>query len=169
MGALHVAITETLPDLVRWLPWARPGHTRTDTRRYLRGARFSRSTRTAFEFVIEEHSSAELIGIMSLHRIDWARRSAGVGYWVRQSRQKNGFATEAASGLIEHGFAHLLLNRLELQIGPDNQASQKLAAVLGFHREGISRESEWVDGAYRDHIQYSLLRREVFPPGSTQT
>ncbi|MEE8313453.1 MAG: hypothetical protein V3R91_03965, partial [Myxococcota bacterium] len=40
-GPLHAGIVETLPDLIKWLPWAREGHTRADTRRYIRGARMA--------------------------------------------------------------------------------------------------------------------------------
>ncbi len=105
-----------------------------------------------------------VLGITSLHRIDWARRSAGVGYWIRSSVWGKGFATEANQAMIEHAFHDLALHRLELHIAPANPASLRVAEKLGFQREGIARESELIDGRYADHVQYSLLRSDRFEP-----
>lgn len=160
--ALHEAIQETLPELVRFLPWARPNHSRSDTRLYLRGARLARVNRRAFEFLVEEQSSGALLGITSLHRIDWARRCAGLGYWIRRCAWGKGAATEAAEAVIEHAFCDLTLNRLELHVAPDNPASLRVVEKLGFQREGLARDAELVDGEYRDHIQFSLLRSDLF-------
>lgn len=154
---LHEAIEETLDDLVPWLPWARPGHTRTETRRYLRAARVAWSRRTAFEFLLEEQKSARVIGVTSLHRIDWARRCAGIGYWVRRSRARQGFATEAVEAVVGHAFVTLSIHRLEALVALDNAPSQRVVEKLGFTREGIAREVEFIEGRFLDHFQYSLL------------
>ena len=154
---LHAAIEETLPDLVQWLPWARPGHVRLDSRRYLRGARNAWSKRSAFEFVIEEERGGLLVGVASLHRIDWSRRSAGLGYWVRRSRWGRGYAPEAAEALANHGFGRLGLHRIEIHIAEHNRASHAVATKLGAVREGLARDSEFINGAFVTHVQYSLL------------
>ncbi len=103
-----------------------------------------------------------MLGITSLHRIDWARRCAGVGYWIRSSAWGHGFATEATQATIEHAFRDLGLHRLEVHIAPENRASLRVVEKLGFRREGLARESELIDGRYADHIQYSLLRSDEF-------
>ncbi len=149
---------ETLPELVKWLPWAHHGHRRADTRGYLRGARAALARRGAYEFIIEDLQKGDLLGITSLHRIDWIRRSAGVGYWIRQSNWGKGIATEAVGALIERAFQAYHLHRLEAHVALENHASQRVVDKLGFEREGIAREVELVDGRYLDHIQYSLLR-----------
>lgn len=161
VAALDEAIQETLPELIRWLPWARAAHTRADSRHYVRSARTARLRRTALEFLISDRESRRLLGVASLHRIDWQRRSAGVGYWVRRADWGRGIATEAARELALEGFRAYGLNRLELQIAVDNKASQRVADKLGFHREGVARGAEFVNGRYLDHIQYSLLRSDV--------
>ena len=161
---LHRAILETLPDLCRWLPWARPGHGKLDTRRYLRGVRLGWSRRIALEFGLEERTSRELVGVTSLHRIDWSRRCAGLGYWIRRSRWGEGLAREAAEATLGHGFSRLGLHRIEIQVAVGNHASHAVAAKLGARREGLARDSEIVDGAYLDHVQYSLLSTDrVWP------
>jgi ribosomal-protein-serine acetyltransferase len=156
-GPLHEAIEETLEQLVLWLPWARPAHSRTETRRYLRAARLAWARRTAFEFVIEAATGGPILGVTSLHRIDWLRRSAGIGYWIRRSRSGDGLATEASDALLAHAFDALMLHRVEALVALANKPSQRVVEKLGFTREGVAREAEFVDGRFLDHFQYSLL------------
>ncbi len=159
-GPLYEAIAETLEQLVPWLPWARPDHSRTETRRYLRAARTAWARHTSFEFVIES-PSGEILGVTSLHRIDWLRRSAGIGYWIRRSRFGEGLATEASDAVLAHAFGALLLHRVEALVALANKPSQRVVEKLGFTREGVARDAEFVDGRFLDHIQYSLLDRDL--------
>jgi ribosomal-protein-serine acetyltransferase len=149
---------------VSWLPWAHPEHRRSDTRRYLRHARIARARRLTYDFAILSGEAESFVGVVGLHRLDWSRRCAGLGYWVRRASWDHGFATEAAACVVEHAFRDLGLNRIEAHVATDNQRSQRVAEKLGFHREGVAREVERVAGRYVDHIQYSLLRREVLGP-----
>ena len=161
---LHRAVVETLPELGRWLAWARPDYGKLDARRYLRGARLAWARRTALEFCLEERASGELVGVANLHRIDWERRSAGLGYWVRRSRWGAGFATEAAEAAVGHGFAHLGLHRIEIQVAVGNRASHAVVAKLGARREGVARHYGRVGDAWLDHVQYSLLSTDGLRP-----
>jgi ribosomal-protein-serine acetyltransferase len=93
----------------------------------------------------------------SLHRIDWMRRSAGIGYWIRRSRFGQGFATEACDAVLGHAFDALRINRVEALIALANKPSQRVVEKLGFTREGVAREAELIEGEVLDHFQYSLL------------
>lgn len=161
VDALDEAIQETLSELVRWLPWASPQHARADTRRYIKGARVARNRRTADEYALFEREAGRLVGMVSIHRIDWSRRSAGLGYWIRRSAWGRGYATEAARAVVDDAFRRLGLNRVEAHVATENPASQRVPEKLGFQREGIAREAEYIDGRFADHIQYSLLRCET--------
>ncbi len=160
-AALDEAIQETLDELVLWLPWARPGHSLGDTRRYLRGARSARNRRQAFEFVIEDQGDGRLLGMVSLHRIDWMRRSGGIGYWVRRSEWGRGIAPEAARAMLDVAFIECGLHRVEVLVAPENKPSRRVVDKVGFVREGVARGAEFVNGSYLDHIQYALLRSDV--------
>ncbi len=160
-AALDEAIQETLDELVLWLPWARPGHSLGDTRRYLRGARSARNRRQAFEFVIEDQGDGRLLGMVSLHRIDWMRRSGGIGYWVRRSEWGRGIAPEAARAMLDVAFIECGLHRVEVLVAPENKPSRHVVDKVGFVREGVARGAEFVNGSHLDHIQYALLRSDV--------
>ena len=161
LGELDLAIQETLDELQRWLPWARPGHTRADSRRYLGSVRAARHRRAGYEFAITDLASQAMLGMVSLHRIDWIRRSAGIGYWVRRSAWGKGIATEAATAVLELGLRHCGLNRVEVHVALGNQASQRVAEKLGLEREGIARGIEFVNGEYLDHVQFAMLRSDL--------
>ena len=161
LAALHEAIEESLPDLVLWLPWARPGHDRADTRRYLRAARAAWTRGRGFEFAITELDGGRIVGMTSLHRIDAVRRCAGLGYWVRRAARGRGYATEAARLTAEHAFDVLGLHRLELHVAVDNEASHAVARRIGARREGVARDAEMIGGRFRDHVQYGWLRTDA--------
>ena len=153
---------------MRWLPWAHPSRSRTDTRRYIRQARIARSQGTAYEFIVLREPTEQVLGVMGLHRIDWSRRSGGLGYWIRRSAWGHGFATEAAASVIEHAFRTMELNRIEAHVALENRRSQHVVEKLGFRREGVARDHEIIVGRPLDHIQYSLLRSEVLGPGAPE-
>ncbi len=146
---------------MKWLPWAHLEHGRMDTRFYIHCARLSRARRQNFELLVQAADTDEFLGLVSLHRIDWTRHVAGLGYWTRSSARANGYATEAAGAIVEYGFRALGLNRIEAHVAPENTASQQVVQRLGFRREGIAREFEFVNGRFLDHIQYSAMAWEV--------
>ena len=158
LAALDAAISETLDELVEWLPWAHAAHSRADSKQYLRHTRITYRERSAVEVALCSRDDGQLVGMASLHRIDWQRASAGVGYWVRRTRWGKGYATEGAGALVAYGLRELDLHRLEAHVATSNFASQRVVEKIGFHREGVARGIEQINGRYLDHIQYSRLR-----------
>ena len=65
-----------------------------------------------------------------------------IGYSIFPAHQRNGYAQEAATGLMEWaGQAHGVTGFI-LSISPDNLPSQALAAKLGFIRIGLQMDDE---------------------------
>jgi ribosomal-protein-serine acetyltransferase len=62
---------------------------------------------------------------------------------------------------IEYCFRQLGLNRIELKCAATNFASMRVAERLGFSREGVLRQAEFLDGAFVDHHVYGLLRSDA--------
>jgi RimJ/RimL family protein N-acetyltransferase len=59
--------------------------------------------------------------------------------------------------MTEFGFTQLDLHRIQAACGPDNRASQRLLARLGFTPEGRMRDHVFTNGAWRDSLLYSVL------------
>jgi RimJ/RimL family protein N-acetyltransferase len=102
----------------------------------------------------------ELIGTVSLFALDLGNRRAEIGYALHRSVWGHGYAAEAVTGVVDHAFCELGLNRLEADIDPRNEASARLLERLGFRREGLLRERWIVAGVVSDSALYGLLRSD---------
>lgn len=99
-----------------------------------------------------------LIGFV---RIGFRRDRIGeLGYALRRVDWGKGYATEAASLMVDFGFTALGLHRIQAACGADNHASQRLLGRLRFVQEGRIRDHIFSDGAWRDSLLYSLLDHE---------
>jgi ribosomal-protein-serine acetyltransferase len=101
-----------------------------------------------------------LSGSISLHGIDWSNSQASIGYYLAEKMQGKGIASKAVKAVINHAFKDLSLNRIEIRCGKDNYKSQGIPERLGFYREGIIRDGEYLNGRFHDLIVYGLLSRE---------
>ncbi|MDU2662033.1 MAG: GNAT family protein [Clostridioides difficile] len=108
-----------------------------------------------------EMESREHIGNISLQNINYIDRSAELAllfgekmYWGK------GFAFEAATLIIEHGFNEINLERIYCGTSSQNERMQHLASRLCFTKEGLRRKAIFKGGAYYDIVEYGLLKDE---------
>jgi len=102
-----------------------------------------------------------LIGMVSLHHINYLMHTAAIGYWLDEDNVGRGIMTEAVKVLMRYGFEELELNRIEIRAGVDNTKSRAIPERLGFMQEGILRQAEYVNGEFKDMAVYSLLREDI--------
>jgi ribosomal-protein-alanine N-acetyltransferase len=88
-------------------------------------------------------------------------RSAWVGYWVESGVAGGGVGTVAVALAVDHAFGPVGLHRVEATVRPENAASLRVLAKLGFRDEGLLQRYLEVDGAWRDHRLLALLRDEI--------
>ena len=103
------------------------------------------------------------IGWCSLQSVDPDYRSAILGFCLTETEWGQGYATEAASALLDWSFKTLDLIRIQSEADTRNAASDRVLEKLGFVREGTLRENCIVDGEVSDSWVYGLLRREWKP------
>lgn len=77
-----------------------------------------------------------LVGATGLHRLNWDVPMCEVGYWGRTSFAKQGFITEAVTGLTQFAAKHLGVRRIECITDAANQASRAVAERSGFSLDG---------------------------------
>lgn len=78
----------------------------------------------------------------------------GVPYW------NEGYATEAASRLIEHVFEDLSLNRVAARHFARNPASGRVMQKAGMVHEGTIREGALKGERFEDLELYAILRSD---------
>jgi ribosomal-protein-serine acetyltransferase len=102
-----------------------------------------------------------IVGVVGFHGIDWANRSASIGYWLSEDEQGRGTMTEAVRALVEHAFTQWKLNRVEIRADIENVRSRAVPERLGFHQEGVLRQAYRVnENRYSDDAVYSMLAAE---------
>lgn len=98
------------------------------------------------------------IGVVNVEDADWRRPE--LGYWLIPEVHGEGYGTEAVSLVIEYVFRVYDHPAVGAGAFDFNDASRGLLESLGFTEEGRIRKDRFIDGKYRDMIQYGLLRRE---------
>ena len=111
-------------------------------------------------------AAGELCGAVRLNHVEHENKKASLAYYLGGCFCGRGIATAAARAVVAFAFGALGLNRIELRCVVSNAASVRVAARLGFVREGELREAEWLAGRAVNHYVYGLLRSEFDSGGS---
>nr|WP_307872914.1 GNAT family N-acetyltransferase [Actinoplanes ovalisporus] len=115
-------------------------------------------------YAIADPETDELLGGIGFDKVVPVRRQAEAGYWVGPWARRRGVATAALRALSRHALSHGL-ERLELLIGWDNPASQRVALAAGYTREGVRRGAQpGRDGAREDMLVYTRLAADTGDP-----
>lgn len=102
------------------------------------------------------------VGQITVGAIVWgSARSAQVGYWIDSAHAGLGITPTAVALAVDHSFFRVGLHRIEANVRPENRASRRVVAKLGFRDEGVRRRQLHIDGAWRDHICYAITAEEV--------
>ncbi len=153
------ALTDASRDhLRRWLPWLDGTRSVTDTDAFLAGALEQFAKGRGFHAGIWR--LGVLCGVAGLHAIDWANRQSSLGYWIGAGYEGQGLVTMACRAILDDAFGHYGLHRMELRAAVGNERSQAVARRLGFRREGVQRDAEWLYDHFVDHIVFGMLESE---------
>lgn len=87
--------------------------------------------------------------------------SATIGYWIAKEYAGRDITPTAVALATDVCFAELHLHRMEICIRPENVASLRVVQKLGFRYEGLRRRYIHIDGDWRDHYAFALVREEV--------
>ena len=147
------------PEVMRYWSHA-PFRTLEQAEWYLRDIDAGRSNGTHFQWGIALREDDRVIGTTTLFALNNKHRRAELGYAVRSSEWRRGYAREALIAVIGHAFGTIGLRRLEADIDPRNIASCRLVETLGFRLEGELRERWQVEGEIQHSAIYGLLARE---------
>lgn len=157
---LQEAVAESVDQLRPWLPWARAEPLSLDARaELLRRFRGGFDLGSDFVYGIFSPDERQVLGGTGLHtRVgDGARE---IGYWIRTGHLRAGYATEAAGALTRVAFEVDDVTRVEIRCDPENHASARIPARLGFTRDAVLRRRIAAGGELRDAMIWSIFREE---------
>lgn len=103
--------------------------------------------------------NGDLVGMIGV-QFEWGNGAASIGYFISKDSEGKGIITISLKSLIKELFNRYSMNRIEIQCAANNLKSQGIPERLGFKKEGIKREGQFLYDHYEDLIVYSLLRNE---------
>lgn len=157
---LERVLLENRPWLQPWEATLPGGSGRWNVRGSIRSLLDQASARTAMPFILEVDGA--IVGQLTVSNIQYgAVSSASLGYWVSQSVAGRGYTPIAVAAVTDYCFNTIGLHRMEICIRPENQPSLRIVEKLGFRYEGRRNRYIHIDGDWRDHFCFALVREEV--------
>lgn len=128
--------------------------------RLLEGILAEYRTQTALRWGITRPDDDMVIGMLGYNY--WIRddNRASIGFDLHRSFWRQGMMSEALRAILNFGFTHMALNRVEADASIKNVASIKLMQSLGFVVEGCQRQQYRFEDQYHDLVLLGLLHHE---------
>ena len=155
---LFAVVERNRAYLREWLPWVDLTESAEDVRRFIQ--------RTQIQYEANQGPQAaiaidgRLAGCAGCHPIDWPNKRCSIGYWIEAGWQGRGVVTRCCGALIDYLFDDLGLHRVTIQCGTGNKKSCAIPERLGFTREGVLRQTEWVNDRWVDMVVWGMLKHD---------
>lgn len=114
--------------------------------------------RRAWELAVVVQRTGRVIGTCDLAVA--GRREADLGYMLARRHWGHGYATEAATALVDHAFAQLGVERVYALVDVGNERSRRVLEKSGLHWEALLRRHAHAKGRWWDCNRYGLSRAE---------
>ncbi len=126
---------------------------------FIRKACIQAEEKESFHFAIADEKD-EYLGTISIKNIDWKTKSAEYAVSLRKVAQGRHIAAWATWEVLDYAFETLFLNRVYLNVLPENSRAIRFYERLGFIYEGEFKECIYIRGKYRNLRWYRLLKKE---------
>ena len=120
------------------------------------------SNRSRYYYFFLQEDPDHIAGTLSVSNLRPLPLScASFGYDLDRRLWGQGYAFEAAGFMIQRLISTTAIHRIESHVCVGNERSAALVERLGFKKEGILRDYLMIQGAFRDHMLYSLINKET--------
>lgn len=136
--AMFKLVDQNRDHLRTWFKWVDTTLNVEDSFKYLlkKEEDLERGEKVEYGIYIGE----DYIGNISLFDIHLENKSAEIGYWLSLAHTRKGYMTEAVKILEKMAFDYLELNRIQIKVDDENQASKGVAQKSHYILEGNLRE-----------------------------
>jgi len=151
------AALESLSTVGVWMAWCHERFTLKDAEAWFDACDQNLESGSAYDLGTFAVDGKQLLGGIAINQLNRRQNFGNIGYWVRQSCQRQGIATRAAQSIAEYGFGQLKLTRLEIVAPEHNAPSRRVAEKVGSVFECIARNRVMVHGKPQPAAIYSLV------------
>jgi ribosomal-protein-serine acetyltransferase len=140
------AVLESVESVGHWMPWCSTDYSVHHALEWFADCRNKQAAGAAYEYGIFCQATGKFLGGAGLNEIRQQHKFCNLGYWVRQSKQRNGIASRCVQALLTHAFHELGLHRVEIVVAVGNIASEGVAIKAGALHECIARNRLYIHG-----------------------
>ncbi|MGF1685758.1 GNAT family N-acetyltransferase [Photobacterium japonica] len=159
--SLVEAIQDSHAALSPWLTWCTPQYNQDDAHEWIHASQQNWRYDISYELAIFERETDEFIGSTAISNLSEIGNSGELGYWVRESAQRRGFATEACVAVSQFAFQTLGLTRLEIVTHLGNLASQRTALACRAQFECTARNRIVMHDKAVNGLLFSLIPADI--------
>jgi len=166
---VNTAILESYEELHRFMDWAKTKPSIGDSEEQVRLAAanwiLKKNEEPWLQLFIYDKTTGEFIGGTGYHHIIWEIPSVETGYWIRNSRAKQGLMTEAINAITQYAFKQLGVKRIAITCDLDNRRSQKIPEQLNYTLEATlkSNRKKPITGEISDTLVYAKYDIDNLP------
>lgn len=135
---MSAAVRESMQTVGRWMSWAKPDFSAYDALCWFEYCSQARAAGSAHEFGIFA-ADGSFVGGCGLNQFNSLNKFCNLGYWIRESRQREGAATAAVWALRDLGLRSLAQARIEIVVAEGNTPSVAVARKAGATYECLAR------------------------------
>jgi RimJ/RimL family protein N-acetyltransferase len=157
VDAFVAAVRESVSTVGLWMPWCHEHYSDSHAQAWIQACAENLGAGFSYDLGIFSTDDKELFGGISINQLNRAHNFGNIGYWVRQSRQRQGIATRAVQAIARFGFDDLKLARLEIVAAENNDISRRVAEKAGAVFECVARNRLIVHGQAQPAAVYSLV------------
>ena len=118
------------------------------------------SPRIKYQLAVTLKSNNQLIGNCGIRMDEVGATKADIGYELNPNHGNQGYATEAASAMVDFGFTHFGVHRIWADCIAENIGSAHVLEKLGMQLEGRFRENKYFKDRWWDTLIYAILADE---------
>lgn len=157
-GEVFASVERNRARIRQWLPWVDQTKSADDVRDFISRAIEQAESNCGPQSGI--WAGGEFAGSIGCHTINWPDRSCSLGYWLDADHEGRGLITRGCAVMLDYLFDEMHLHRVEIRCGTENHRSCAVPQRLGFTREGVAREAQWVNDRWIDLVIWGILAPE---------
>lgn len=155
---LFALVEANRAHLRAWLPWVDSTESVEDELAFIQRTREQFEHGEGVGCLIRYRG--QFAGTIGFHGASELNRSIEIGYMLGKAFEGKGIMTRACKAMVSYAFREWHMNRVQIRCATGNVRSCAIPQRLGFTREGVMRQSEWLYDHFVDLVLYSMLASE---------
>ena len=114
--------------------------------------------KSSFYWALSTKYSNQMIGTCGFNHWNKSQQRAEISYDLNKDYWNKGIMTKSIKSIINFGFQHMNLIRIQATVAIDNLPSIKMLEKVGFKQESLLQNYGVLHGVTKDFFMYALVK-----------